>query len=314
MISRKVILTVFTPTYNRCGTLCRTYKGMLSQTNKNFIWQIIDDGSTDNTRETVAKWMNNDNGFEIKYYQKGNGGLHTAYNKAIELADTELIVCIDSDDYMPSTAVDDIITYWESEKEEQIAGFIGLDFNILTNKPIGGWFPQNVKCIHWMELELKLHHYGDVKVVFRTDLLKQVAPQPTINGEKNFNPVYMTYLIDRYYVFKLCNKNLCIVDYQSDGMSRNIYNQYYNSPNSFAALRLVSMSAPGINLYKRITIHIHYVAEMLLAKKADKIFNAKELAKAILIVSLIPGWLLSLYIRFMVKCNRKYNFEAWQSK
>lgn len=314
MISRKVSLTVFTPTYNRCGTLRRTYEGMLSQTNKDFIWQIIDDGSTDNTRETVAEWMSNDNGFEIRYHLKENGGLHTAYNKAIELTDTELIVCIDSDDYMPATAVDDIITYWEREKEEQIAGFIGLDFNILTNRPIGGWFPQNVKHIHWMELELKLHHYGDVKVVFRTELLKEVAPQPTINGEKNFNPVYMTYLIDRHYMFKLCNKNLCMVDYQSDGMSRNIYNQYYNSPNSFAALRLVSMNAPGVNLYKRINIHIHYVSEMLLAKKGSKIFNPKEPTKAILIASLIPGWLLSLYIRYMVKSNRKYNFKAGQSE
>lgn len=302
-------LTVFTPTYNRSDTLYRTYTGMLSQTNKDFIWQIIDDGSTDGTEKIVRSWMEADNGFEIRYTWKENGGLHTAYNKAIELSDTELIVCIDSDDYMPETAVNDILCFWEKEWDDRIAGFIGLDYSIQTGKPIGGLFPEGAAPIHWTELELKVHHYGDVKVVFRTELLKQVAPQPTFVGEKNFNPVYMTFLIDRDYMFKLCNLNLCIVDYQPEGMSRNIYRQYINSPNSFAALRLVSMNAPGVNLSRKIKIHLHYIAEMLIAKRCRSIFKHDAASKAILIITFLPGWLLSVYIKLMVRLDRKYRLK-----
>lgn len=302
-------LTVFTPTYNRSHTLYRTYKGMQSQTNKDFIWQIIDDGSTDGTEEIVRSWMNADNGFEIRYLWKENGGLHTAYNKAIELADTELIVCIDSDDYMPETAVNDILCFWKKERDGKIAGFIGLDYSIQTGQPIGGFFPERTEPIHWTELELKVRHYGDVKVVFRTELLKQVAPQPTIAGEKNFNPVYMTFLIDRDYKFKLCNLNLCIVDYQPEGMSRNIYRQYFNSPNSFAALRLVSMNAPGVTLCRKIKIHLHYIAEMLIAKRCGDIFKHDEPSKVILIMTLLPGWILSVYIKLMVRHDRKYRLK-----
>ena len=95
-------LTIFTPAYNRAYCLDRCYKALKRQTNKDFDWLIIDDGSTDNTRELVQSWIDKqDNGFEIRYIYKENGGLHTAYNEAIANMDTELSMCIDSDDFPP---------------------------------------------------------------------------------------------------------------------------------------------------------------------------------------------------------------------
>ena len=110
------ILTVFTPTYNRAYTLHKCYESLRRQTNKGFVWLIIDDGSTDNTKELVDSWLKNDNGFEIRYAYKENGGMHTGHNKAYELIDTELNVCIDSDDYMPDDAVEGILSL---EKESR---------------------------------------------------------------------------------------------------------------------------------------------------------------------------------------------------
>ena len=85
-------ITVFTPTYNRAGLLGRCYESMKRQTNKDFIWMIIDDGSIDNTKEVVENWIKNEKTFKIQYYYKENGGLHTAYNEAIEHIETELCV------------------------------------------------------------------------------------------------------------------------------------------------------------------------------------------------------------------------------
>ena len=48
-----MLITVFTPTYNRAGLLPRLYKSLQEQTNKNFEWVIVDDGSTDNTKEVI---------------------------------------------------------------------------------------------------------------------------------------------------------------------------------------------------------------------------------------------------------------------
>ena len=75
-------LTVFTPAYNRAHTIGRTYKSLCSQKCKDFVWLIVDDGSTDNTAELVKDWISKDNGFEIQYIYKENGGMHTAHNVA----------------------------------------------------------------------------------------------------------------------------------------------------------------------------------------------------------------------------------------
>ena len=90
-----------------------------------------------------------DNGFEIQYVYKENGGLHTGYNKAIELIETELCVCIDSDDYMPDDAVELILDYWTKNKSDDIAGFIGRD-SFIDGTLIGGKFPV-VDKVHIVE-------------------------------------------------------------------------------------------------------------------------------------------------------------------
>ena len=89
-------LTVFTPAYNRAHTLPRTYESLCNQKCKDFCWLIIDDGSTDDTEQLVKGWMEKDNGFEIQYIYKENGGMHTAHNTAYENITTELNGCFES--------------------------------------------------------------------------------------------------------------------------------------------------------------------------------------------------------------------------
>ena len=106
-------ITVFTPAYNRAYCLARVYESLLKQTNQNFVWLIVDDGSTDNTKELVAGWVKEQK-LVIKYIYKANGGMHTAHNAAYKNIDTELNVCIDSDDFMPISAIQNI---FETPKE-----------------------------------------------------------------------------------------------------------------------------------------------------------------------------------------------------
>lgn len=127
-------LTIFTPAYNRAYTITRTYESLLKQQCKDFIWMIIDDGSTDNTKELVEKWKNKENGFEICYIYKENGGMHTAHNVAYENIDTELNVCIDSDDCLAENAVQKILEKWKKIKNFGYAGIVGLDADMNTGK------------------------------------------------------------------------------------------------------------------------------------------------------------------------------------
>ena len=82
-------ITVFTPTYNRAYCLHRCYESLCRQSCKDFVWLIIDDGSTDQTKDIVEGWQRAENGFEIVYLYKENGGMHTGYNCAYARIDTE---------------------------------------------------------------------------------------------------------------------------------------------------------------------------------------------------------------------------------
>lgn len=285
-------LTIFTPAYNRAHTIGRTYESLCRQTCKDFKWLIIDDGSIDNTGEMVKQWMNLDEGFEIRYVWKENGGLHTGYNKAIELMDTELCVCIDSDDWMPDDAVEVINNYWEKHRNEDIAGFVGKDF-LADGTQLGDDFEENA-IMHLVQIRQHKHWDADNKPVMRVDLLKKVAPQPSFKGEKNFNPYYMMLKIDQMFPFRLINNNLCFVDYQQDGMAANIIHQYFNSPNSFVETRRLYVTLKYTSLAWRLRQYVHMVAECRIAKKNP--FREQGVNKLAVLICYLPGMMLFHYM------------------
>lgn len=260
------LLTIFTPTYNRAHTLPRVYNSLCRQTCKDFRWLVIDDGSTDDTENLIKDYINH-NRFRIDYIKKENGGLYTGYNTAYANIETELNVCIDSDDFMPDDAVETISNTWKEQGSDKYAGIIGLDF-LLNGEPISGYFPSDLKEVYLFDLKTKRIHTGDSKQVMRTDLMKSVAPQIGFPGEKDFNPYYMLIKAADRLPMIIANKNLCFVEYQeSDSMSRNIYRQYIRSPKSFAKTRELEMGLSRSTFKHKVRSAIHYVAECRLARQ-----------------------------------------------
>lgn len=296
----KPLLTVFTPTYNREKLLTRCYESMKAQTNQNFIWMVVDDGSTDGTSELVKKWISESNGLEIKYLYKENGGLHTAYNKAIENIETELCVCIDSDDFMPNNAVELIIDFWKENGSEKYAGIVGLDFD-LNGKVIGDLLPNN-KEVNLIDLFLGKYKIknGDRTNVVRTELYKRFAPMKVFPGEKNFNPHYMHLQISQDYDFLVLNENLRFVDYQPDGMTNSMLRQYRSSPNSFAEIRKLYLSFENTSLGFKLKHTIHLTSSCILANKP--LSGITENPHHIMAIFTFPcGFMLSLFIRYKTK-------------
>lgn len=288
-------ITVFTPTYNRADLLSRCYESMCRQTNQNFIWMVIDDGSTDNTLELLEQWKYGIHDFEMQYYHKENGGLHTAYNEAIAHIDTELCVCIDSDDFMPDNAVKIILEYWEEYGSDKYAGIIGLDFD-LQGRVIGDPLP-NQKSINLIDLLVGKYpiNNGDRTNVVRTELYKKYAPMKVFKGEKNFNPHYMHLQISQAYDFLVLNENLRFVEYQSSGMSASMLRQYKSSPNSFVETRKLYLSFPATSFKFRFRHSVHLVSSCLLAGRfLDAIKESP--CRSITILAIPFGYLLSLYI------------------
>lgn len=291
-------LTVFTPLYNRKDTLKRTYESLCRQTCKDFEWLIIDDGSTDNPYKEIEEWIQQDNGFMIRYIYKENGGMHTAHNTAYENIDTELNTCIDSDDYMPDDAVEKILNCWKNNRDKGYAGIIALDFADSTKQVIGKPLPNQ-------ESTTLMGYYdnggfGDKKLIYRTDIIKQTPPYPVFEGEKYVALAYKYYLIDKEYELKVLNENVCFVEYQLDGSSTNMYRQYIRNPKGFAFWRKEQMKHSK-HFLSRFKACVHYVSSSLIAKNWRFVLQSPN---KILTCFAIPlGGVLTIYIKHKSKSS-----------
>ena len=291
----KPFLTVFTPAYNRAHTLPRTYESMRTQKNKDFVWLIVDDGSADNTAELVRQWQAADNGFEIQYIYKENGGMHTAHNTAYAMIGTELNTCVDSDDALAPDAVQIIFDAWQKVRDLGYAGLLALDAEF-DGTIIGAGFPEGLT-------ETTLGDYyrrggrGDKKLILRTDVVRQYPPYPVFEGERLVPLGSLYTMIDRDYRLSVLDRVVCLVEYQPDGSSRTVMRQYGRSPRGFRYSRLVAMGSPS-TLKRRLVLHVHYAAESLLAGE-PVLRDSPE--KLLTLLALPAGAALACYVRMKHK-------------
>ena len=292
------LVTFFTPTYNRAHIIHRCYESLCAQSSFNFKWLIIDDGSTDGTEAIVREWMEKEKRFRIDYQYKENGGLHTAFNLAVEAVDTELFVCFESDDIFTPDAMSIIEKTWAEVRDSSCVGFITLCKDMEGNL-IGGRYPEDMKTVLYRDH--RVVNQGDKQYVFRTEALKKVFPMPSFPGEKFFDPKYKFFQLDEIGPLAVTNEVFDLVDYQPGGLTHTMIRQYYNSPNSFAEYRKLYMQLPNrsaLYIYKN---NIHYVASCCLAGKLNRAIQESP-RKAYTALALLPGILWAEIIR---AANRK---------
>ena len=190
--------------------------------------------------------------------------MHGAHNTAYELIDTELNVCIDSDDYMADDAVEKIVTFWKKNGSSKYAGMIGLDASPDGNI-IGTVMPKDLKESTHANLYGKYGVKGDKKLVYRSELTRKTPPYPIFPEEKYCPLSYKYILIDQECPLLIMNEILCYVEYLADGSSMNIIKQYKRNPNGFSFFRKVAMRyAPSFK--ERFRESVHYVSSNLMLK------------------------------------------------
>lgn len=166
--------TVFTPTYNRAHLLQRVYDSLCRQTFRDFEWLVVDDGSTDKTKELVAAWQAVAD-FTIRYVWQKNGHKKTAFNHGVRLARGDFFLPADSDDSFPLNALANFAEYWKTIPEHEKAGFSGVcglcedEYGqIIGDQFPGGWgidtSPQ--------EIRHRYRIHGEKWGFTRTDILR----------------------------------------------------------------------------------------------------------------------------------------------
>jgi glycosyltransferase involved in cell wall biosynthesis len=289
-------ITVFTPTYNRAYCLHQLYDSLVQQSNNDFVWLVIDDGSNDTTKELVQTWIS-ENIIEIHYIFQDNQGMHSGHNTAYKNITTPLNICVDSDDFLPPDSIAKIVNFWEENKKDSWAGIIGLDA-FKDNEIVGTKFPDTMQECKYYQLKSVHKVVGDKKFVYRTDIIKKYPDYPIFEGEKFVPLGYKYMLIDQHYSLGVLNEVLCIVEYMPDGSSKNIIRQYKKNPKGFAHERKQRMLY-SYTFMERFSNAVHYVSCSIFIRNTA--FVSESTNKFLTVLALPFGVLLNIYVRYTNK-------------
>ncbi|MBD5231220.1 MAG: glycosyltransferase family 2 protein [Bacteroidales bacterium] len=269
-------LTIFTPTYNRANTLHRLFASLKRQTCKDFEWLVINDGSTDNTSELFAGWLNEDVGFTIKYYEVNNGGKNRALNLGIQKACGEYFMILDSDDLLTDDAVDFICQNMaDVAANDSFIGTSGRKGD-LNGMPLGVSKKEYteegyIDCSNLERSQYNLQR--DMAEVFFTEKLRRYEFK-VWEGEK-FTPeevVWNQMALDGYKL-RWFNKVIYLCEYQQGGLSDSTWRLLRDNPMGYAMMFNQRLLIENY-LKGRLRNALQYGSCCILAKKPSMVFKS----------------------------------------
>lgn len=294
-------ISVLTPTFNRANLLEKLYQSLIknSKYKAEIEWLIMDDGSTDNTRDIVGKFKE-ENKIDIKYYYQENQGKMIAINKLVGQATGELIVDCDSDDYFTDDAFKIIKQEYEKNKEEKnIYGLCFLKYDT-DGKNIGKNFKNSKTTM--FDLYFKEGEDGEKAVVFFADIRKQYSHE--IEAEEKFvTEARMFHKMDEKYKMICINKPIMICEYQKDGYTKNINKQFVENPLGYYKYfeEILQKDMKGVLFKKRLYAIKHFILFSTLIQKKNILRNIKGTLNKILIILLYLPGNIKTKIMFKVK-------------
>ncbi|MBT1161019.1 MULTISPECIES: glycosyltransferase family 2 protein [Bifidobacterium] len=237
------LVTIFTPTYNRVPLLSKLYESLCQQSDKDFVWYIVDDGSDDDTSHFVSLWKKTAP-FQIIYRYQINSGKHIAYNLALQECNTEWFVCIDSDDVLLNNGVA-LMKEYASKIHGDLAG-------IIFPRQLNGHRSYSLSRIidgpiDIMDLKYKYNFNGETSILFKTQIAKQYL-FPYFHGEKFMSEEIVYINMSKKYKFLYINYPLCSYEYHSDGLTKNLYINWAN--NYYSTNLLLNMRYLYLSKYK----------------------------------------------------------------
>lgn len=279
-------ITVFTPTYNRGYLLDKLYESLLKQTNTDFEWLIIDDGSNDNTSNIINKFID-DNKIRIRYFYQENGGKHRAINKGLDIAEGELFFIVDSDDTLIPTAIEIVLEKYKSV--ENSPEFAGISFNrgYSEKKIVGKTFSSEfMDCTN---LERGRNNIlGDKSEIYRTKILRKIK-FPEIDGENFMSEIVLWNEVARQgYKLRWYNEIIYICNYLEDGLTVNRDSIYLRNPIAHKMMvnELLQIDFP---IRSKVNIIYNYYKLWKDRKSLIEISEDININKFVLVISIVLG-------------------------
>lgn len=290
-------LSILTPTYNRGCLLDKLYSSILVNSNNSeceIEWLIMDDGSTDNTKQIVNGYME-ERIINIYYFYQENKGKMGALNELASKATGDLIVECDSDDFFTPNAFKTIEkSLLECDDLGNIYAMVFLKCN-QNKENMGNLFPGENYESTMFDLYFKEGVTGEKAIVFNS-LIRKKYKYVLENNEKFSTEARMYHKMDLDYKVKCFNKTIMVCEYKKDGYSKNINKLFQENPSGYFYYfkEMFEHNMHGIKLKKMMYIYKHYILFSVLSKQNNIIGQVKGLKNKIIIAILyFPGKLFT---------------------
>lgn len=269
MTAKSFRFTVFVPTYNRASILPLALASIAKQTYRGPIEVIvIDDGSSDGTRQIVDQWARTVP-FPVVYFYQSNQGKHVAHNKAIELARGEFVVLLDSDDVLLPGALQALEDAWESIPTDERARYAGVEGLCVdaAGRVLGSPYPRDVFDSNYLEITRRHRVSGEKRSAIRLEVLREY-PYPVVPSERHVRPSFIWKRMAHKYLFRYINKPLQIVEFRKDGLTATSSRRRLRNPEGLRLFWLddILHHQAHLGLRDRVRSHAQYVRYSLLSR------------------------------------------------
>lgn len=256
-------ISVLTATYNRGKFLERIYNSLIRNItsgieNVEVEWLIMDDGSIDNTKDVVEKFVE-EGKLDIRYFYQENQGKMSAINSLTPNVTGELWVECDSDDYFTDDAFKIIQEAYKKHDnyDEVLYAMCFLKYDSKGNN-MGKNFTKELTTM--FDLYFKEGETGEKALVFYTDIRKRFMHQLE-HGEKFVTEARMYHQMDVGYKMFCINKPIMICEYQEDGYTKNVMKQYEKYPYGYYNYfkEILKKDMTGVIIRKRLYAIKHFI-------------------------------------------------------
>lgn len=284
------LLTIITPTYNRGNLLKNCYESLLRQTDKDFQWIIVDDGSTDNTRDVAAAFDTED--FEILCVPKENGGKHTALNAAHPHIRGKYVLILDSDDYLTDTAVEQIRRGWEIWADNEQVGMV----TFLKGTAVGD--PNCTGSVAGVPVDIlgckrNVIHSSDCCEVIREELFRKY-PFPVFPGERFLAEGVLWNRVAMTHKCVYINDVIYICEYLEGGLTKSGRAMRIRNPRGGMLSAEISMQKKNYR-HLRMKNGLLYTCYGFFAGLAPGKMLGETEHKGVVALCMVPGFILHLY-------------------
>ncbi len=287
-------LIIITPTFNRMHTLRKCFESLKEQTNKNFKWLVIDDGSKDDTELLMKEIIRQSNLFDVIYKKKENGGKHTALNYAYDFIDDEFILILDSDDFLTPDAVEFIYGKIEKYENDENICCISCLRKYTSGNIIGKEYLFDEYISDHIKCRVNQNIYGDKAEIFRGKILKN-NKFPYFKGENFIGEDVIWTKLGYDYKTVYINYPIYVCEYLEGGLTKSGRKMRVNSPKGGMERSLVYFN-DKVKLSVKIKMMLLYIVYYLFSnEKEKKYFHRLKVYKFLYVILYPIGYFIWLY-------------------